>query len=153
MTRNARIANFVFLSMPLLILTAAGICTVAIGHGASSLWRLPFRLLCHGIPDRCLTMAGTPMPICARCTGVYVGMFLALLAFALVPFLQRMLMPAGVALLLMLPLVIDGSTQAVGLRHSTNPLRLATGFLAGCSVLWAMSRVDPVKKQIVPGAF
>ncbi|HVT05436.1 MAG TPA: DUF2085 domain-containing protein [Thermoanaerobaculia bacterium] len=142
MTANARIANVVFLAMPLLILKAAVLCTLAVAHGASPRWRLPFRLLCHGIADRCLTIEGTPMPICARCTGIYVGMLAALIAFALIAPLQRMVMPNVVAVLLIVPLALDAVSQAVGVRSSTNPVRLITGLMAGCSVLWAMSRVD-----------
>ena len=46
----------------------------AIAHGASMRWRLLFRLFCHGIPQRCLYLWDMPMPICARCTAIYVGL-------------------------------------------------------------------------------
>src|SRR5206468_1717392 len=45
------------------ILSASLACTWLIAHGASMRWRLPFHLLCHGIPERCLHIWGVPMPI------------------------------------------------------------------------------------------
>ena len=41
------------------------------------------------------------------------------------------------------PLAIDGVTQAMGLRASVNPLRIATGLLAGMAFgLWVLSEVE-----------
>ncbi len=35
-----------------------------------------FSQLCHQDSDRCLTIGGTPLAVCSRCTGVYVGITL-----------------------------------------------------------------------------
>jgi len=87
-------------------------------------------LACHGIPDRCLSLGGRRMPICARCTGIYLG-YLALVVFA-ARFWQTGTLPAPLPLLaLHLPLLLDGLTQAAGWRQSNNALRLLTGVLAG----------------------
>ena len=48
-------------------------------------WRVPFRLFCHGIPERCFYVWGVPMPICARCTAIYAGLALAVFAFFVLP--------------------------------------------------------------------
>jgi uncharacterized membrane protein len=40
-------------------------------------------------------------------------------------------MPAWIGLLANLPALLDGTTQALGWRQSTNSLRLASGLLAG----------------------
>ena len=36
---------------------------------------------CHGIPERCLTIKGKKMKICARCFGTNIGHILAFLLF------------------------------------------------------------------------
>ncbi|MFP5246474.1 MAG: DUF2085 domain-containing protein, partial [Thermoanaerobaculia bacterium] len=75
MKRDTKIVLGVIAAIPTVILGAATLCTWAIAHGASEKWRLLFRMTCHGIAERCFELFGTPMPICARCTGIYLGMF------------------------------------------------------------------------------
>lgn len=87
-------------------------------------------LACHGIPERCLSVRGRRMRICARCTGIYLG-YLALAGFAW-QFWQGGALPRPLPMLaLHLPLLADGLTQAAGWRQSSNALRLLTGVLAG----------------------
>ena len=44
--------------------------------------RLAFRPACHQIPERCLDLGDGPLPVCARCFGLYVGGWLGLTAAA-----------------------------------------------------------------------
>src|SRR3954447_8038652 len=39
-------------------------------------------VVCHQKPERSFTLAGQPLPVCARCTGIYIGAALAVLAMA-----------------------------------------------------------------------
>jgi uncharacterized membrane protein len=45
--------------------------------------------------------------------------------------LQLASLPPWLGLLLNVPAFVDGATQAVGIRNSTNALRLTTGLLSG----------------------
>jgi len=117
-------------------------CSWAIVHGASMRWRLAFRLMCHGIPSRCLDLFGVPMPICARCVGIYGGLLVGLIAFWLLPLVTERVMRT-IAFIAVTPLAIDGLTQLARLRESTNPLRLATGIAAGLAFgMWVLSAVE-----------
>ncbi|HSP15868.1 MAG TPA: DUF2085 domain-containing protein [Thermoanaerobaculia bacterium] len=142
MSRDTKIVAAFLSAIPVVILSASSICAWAISAGASMRWRVLFRLLCHGIERRCLTMFGVPMPICARCTGIYIGLFAGIVAFAVYPLLEeRVLRFAMYAAAL--PMAIDGLTQAARLRESTNPLRLATGFAAAFVFgAWALSAIE-----------
>jgi len=100
---------------------------------------VPFRghafrlyLFCHGIPERCFTIRGQTFPICARCTGLLIGVAAGFLlpATGYLPSVVAI----GLALLLVAPLLVDGFTQLAGLRHSTNSLRIATGATGGLGV-------------------
>jgi uncharacterized membrane protein len=124
------------------ILSLSVACTWAVAHGASMRWRMAFRLFCHGIPERCFDLWGVPMPICARCTAIYVGLALSLAAFWLLPRMTEL--AARMTLLVaVVPLAADGLTQLVRLRESTNALRSATGVLAGIAFgLWALTAVE-----------
>jgi uncharacterized membrane protein len=142
MKRDTKIVLGVVAAIPTLILGASVLCSWAISAGASPSWRLLFRMMCHGIPRRCLELFGTPMPICARCVGVYLGLLAGLAAFAALPLLRERVMRT-VAFAAVTPLAIDGLTQLAGLRESNNPLRMATGIAAGLAFgLWVLSAVE-----------
>jgi len=49
------------------------------GWEGASWFRLVFRPACHQMVDRCLDLGAGPLPICARCAGLYAGGLLGLL--------------------------------------------------------------------------
>ena len=142
MKKNTKIAAAVFAAIPLVILFASTLTTWAIAHGASMQWRLLFRMMCHGIPSRCLTLWNVPMPICARCAGIYAGFFAGLAAYVVIR-TDRLRALRWFAIVAVLPLALDGLTQASGLRESTNVLRIATGLLAAFAFgMWVLCAVE-----------
>lgn len=142
MKRDTKIVLAVIAAIPTVILGAATLCTWAIAQGASMQWRILFRLMCHGKVERCLELFDTPMPICARCVGIYAGLLLGIVTFWAVPLLREKVM-RGVAIAATMPLALDGFTQLAGLRESTNELRIATGVIAGLAFgLWILSAVE-----------
>ncbi|MGH7490173.1 MAG: DUF2085 domain-containing protein, partial [bacterium] len=137
--------------------------------------RLPFKLLCHGIPHRCLTLFDTPMPICARCLGIYGGFLVGLGLFVIViktadgrqrttdsgqrtagltadPHPRLLSAVRYLLLIAVIPMLLDGGTQAIGLRESTNPLRLATGLTVGAAFgLWVLISIETrVRQRFAP---
>jgi uncharacterized membrane protein len=142
MKRDTRIVLGVMAAIPAAILAAAALCSWAISQGASMEWRLLFRVMCHGMISRSLDLFGVPMPICARCFGIYAGLLAGIATFQLVPFLRERVVRM-VAFAAVTPLAIDGVTQLLGLRESTNPLRLVTGVVAGLAFgFWILSAVE-----------
>lgn len=142
MKRDTRIVLAFVGSIPTLILGASALCCAAIASGASMQWRLLFRLICHGRIERSLELFGVPMPICARCTGIYLGLLAGLLGFWLIRFVSEKAMRVA-SFIAVTPLAIDGLTQLSGLRESNNPLRIATGVIAGLAFgLWVLSAVE-----------
>ena len=142
MKRDTWIVLAVAAAVPSVILAVATLCTRALALGASPQWRLPFRLICHGMAERSLVLWGVPMPICARCVAIYAGLLAGLAAFAAVRWVTeraaRMTAMAAV-----IPLAIDGLTQLSGLRESTNTLRIATGLAAGLAFgFWILAAVE-----------
>ena len=75
------------------------------------------------------------MPVCSRCTGIYLGIFLSLLALIFIerrikgefPSLKIVLVSIGVFLLMGLEVVLS----TPGFIQSNNIIRMITGFLMG----------------------
>ncbi len=85
---------------------------------------------CHQMPERSFHLNGVQFPLCARCTGVFLGQTLMVLLN-----LAGIQAPLVVDLALMLPMLVDWSLQYAGIRESTNRRRLITGLLAGAGYI------------------
>ena len=81
---------------------------------------------CHQKPERSFFLYGYQFPLCARCTGVFIGyvcsFFLFVFGFSI---------PNIVCILLLLPLVLDGMIQLFFYIMSNNTRRFITGTLFG----------------------
>jgi uncharacterized membrane protein len=137
------------LSYRLVLAAAAGTAVLALtpaienlagGIGIFSvIARLAFHPFCHQDPARSLVIAGALLPVCARCTGIYLG-FLAgwsLRMFKRGPTRDRRL-PAVFLLTGIAPLVIDGFANWVGIFNTPPAARLVTGLLFGIAAARAL---------------
>jgi uncharacterized membrane protein len=76
---------------------------------------------CHRLSDRSFFINNRQFHICARCTGLLIGMVLSLLLMPLNAYIG-FLFP-----IFLVVLAIDGLTQKAKLRQSNNLLRFTTG--------------------------
>ena len=86
---------------------------------------------CHARPDRSFYFRGKQFPICARCTGELIGI-IAGIPIAIIwgyPYFY-------VAVLMMVPLILDGTIQKLTSYESTNIRRLLTGILFGIALIF-----------------
>ena len=90
-------------------------------------------LICHHKLERSFHFKGHQFPVCARCTGVYIGVF-AYIVYAYFYFIDYTPLLLLFSVLILLPLVVDGFTQSLGFRESNNTLRFITGLLGGLSI-------------------
>jgi uncharacterized membrane protein len=93
---------------------------------------------CHQIPSRSFAVDGLFFSACARDTGIYLGLALAvvvalLLHLCIIEKPSGMLLPPMVVVcgLLAMPMAIDAVTSYLGWRTTTNGIRYVTGLLAG----------------------
>lgn len=91
---------------------------------------LKYMFFCHQMPERSFFFRGRQFPICARCTGILIGYIIGIIYILTFKELHIFL-----ELLLMIPLLIDGTGQYLGYFRSTNVRRLLTGILAGISTI------------------
>ena len=89
--------------------------------------------LCHRREDRSFKILNHTFPICSRCFGLYVGLVLSIILIN-----WSFLFPSLLGVAFMLPLLIDGTTQALGNRESNNTLRFITGVLFSMGWIWGI---------------
>ncbi len=89
------------------------------------------RNLCHQLPSRCLWIFGSNMGLCSRCFGIYSGLFLIGVILSNKNIIK---INWKIAVVLIVPMLTDSITQALGIRLSNNLLRFISGSLAGIGV-------------------
>jgi len=103
-----------------------------------------FSIFCHQLPWRSLFFNGIQMPVCARCASIYAATALGLIFLRLKGYGARELKMNWLLLALLLaPTGLDGTTQLLGWRESTNALRLATGVPYGLAYAYALAWAVP----------
>ncbi len=118
-------------------LTLAALAPVLLANGHRSWARLIYavnRPFCHQRDDRSFHLLGEKMACCQRCTAIYCTLFLFGVAFMALRGVRPL--PWRGAALLSLPMLIDGLTQAAGLRESSWELRVTTGALFALALAW-----------------
>lgn len=84
---------------------------------------------CHQRPERSFRVKNRQFHICARCTGIFTGLLAAPVWVPLHPIAGPLLVVAVAAN------ALDGGSQLVGWRESTNPLRFLLGALLAAAAV------------------
>jgi uncharacterized membrane protein len=113
----------------------------ALSIGSAGVYAAASRV-CHQLPDRCFWIHGRPMPVCARCAGLYVSAaFAAPLALVWGSGLSSR-RARRLVLIAALPTLATWGIEAAGLAHPSNIVRFAAalplGFVAAAIVVMAM---------------
>ncbi|HUQ32099.1 MAG TPA: DUF2085 domain-containing protein [Pyrinomonadaceae bacterium] len=122
-------------ALVLLYVSLIAIAPLALSHGhdnsAFVLYQM-FSRVCHQIPERAFYLAGHPLAVCARCTGIYSGFAAGVLVYPLVRSLRRGDTPARKWLLLAaVPTLFDFALGFFGVVANTHWSRSLTGALLG----------------------
>jgi len=89
---------------------------------------------CHQRSDRSFAINGNQFPVCIRCFGIFFGVPAGILLSSRLKFQTRQneaRMLLTLFIVALLPIMIDGVGQGVGLWESSNSVRFITGLLAG----------------------
>jgi len=98
----------------------------------SALIYAAFSPVCHQVPERSLYIHGSPLAVCGRCLGIYLGFSAGTILY---PFLRRFSRPfppeTWIFVLVSLPIGLDTAGSFLGLWTSPIGLRLAAGLIWG----------------------
>lgn len=93
------------------------------------------RAICHQLEERSLLVKGETLSVCARDTGIYIGIFSTLVYLHLFKRKAIITIPSNkysfLLLLFLVPLIIDGLGSYLDLFESNNTRRLVTGISFG----------------------
>lgn len=95
---------------------------------------------------------GYKFPVCARDVPIYLTSILGgMVVFLLRKGDSKEIPPLWLYILALIPIGLDGGTQLIGLRESTNLIRIVTGIIAGLATAWfaipLMNRAFSKKKE------
>ena len=141
--RESRLASIVWIAVAAISLAIVGLIVaapLAQAHGnsqfAASIYKT-FSFVCHQIPERSFHLAGNKFGVCSRCTGLYSGLAVAVLAYPLARSLKDTATPSIVWLILAaLPLAIDFSLGFFNIWANTHASRFATGALFSATTVF-----------------
>lgn len=89
---------------------------------------------CHQRPDRSFFINGYQLPVCARCSGVFLGYISGAVFLALRGKRISKGVPSFMGCYIMF---FDWLLQALKIKESTNKRRFITGFLGGMGLIIA----------------
>lgn len=89
-------------------------------------------IVCHQLPERSFHIAGAQLPVCARCTGLYVGGLVGIIAWLV---RRHRTLPGATALralaIAAIPTLVSVTTAQLGWWDPANALRAALALPLG----------------------
>jgi uncharacterized membrane protein len=141
-TKWSRLSKFFFIGIP------AAIISLFIAATPPGLWekaRIIGYALCHQLPDRSFFIHEHQTPLCARCTGMYLGFSIGLIFMIIRRRTHAARMPSTAIIAVLIGFItimgIDGINSTISiipgapqLYHTTNIHRIVTGTLFGLAM-------------------
>ncbi|WP_442915958.1 DUF2085 domain-containing protein [Leptospira sp. GIMC2001] len=93
--------------------------------------------MCHQLPERSFFYKDTQFPVCARCTGVFIGQVVAFIML----FFTQSKVEFYYAFVLVIPAIIDWCFQQYLGISSNNQRRIITGSMLGYGYIFILSNI------------
>lgn len=99
---------------------------------------------CHQLPDRSFHFRNMQFPVCARCTGILIGLLIVGPLFC-----SFFNVNMFISFLLISFMLVDGFTQLSGMRKSDNFLRLVTGIGFGYAIVSFITHIIQMSVMLI----
>lgn len=128
--------GWAFAAAATLGLLGAALAPPLVGPGAEAVLTKAFHTLCHQLPSRSFAIDGTPLAVCHRCIGIYLGLAVGVVLFPLVRTASARWArhDRWVLLAAVLPATLDWGGDVLGVWSNTAGTRVATGLWLGLVV-------------------
>lgn len=97
--------------------------------------------ICHQIPEKTFYVYDQLMPLCSRCTGIYLGVLISFVFYFIInvlknkkPSLPPPISVNIISLVFVLLMAINALTDSFGLGSNGNNFRFLTGLFFGLSL-------------------
>jgi len=94
--------------------------------------------VCHQIPERTIFFGNIAMPLCSRCTGIYIGFTISILLMLILFRKRESGFPPTYIIILsfifIIPTVSDGLLSYLSIYNTNNIIRITTGYLFGMGI-------------------
>lgn len=94
--------------------------------------------------ERSFNYKGYQFPVCARCTGIFIGQIIGIIFMVF-----GLKLNLFWSVLFMLPMIIDGTIQLIKIKESNNIRRVITGFIAGIAYINLLIDIFNIIKHLV----
>ncbi len=122
----------VILEIARLVATLILFLTIVEATTQVTLFRGILGTLCHQRPERCFSIAGRPIALCARCLGIYLGIVPGPFLFPRFRWLIWLLLPI---------FALEIATRAM-VMYSPSPIRFLSGFCLSLAIYLSLSRLS-----------
>jgi uncharacterized membrane protein len=92
--------------------------------------------ICHQRPERSFFLHGRQLPVCARCTGLYVGAAIAAPMALLAATALAVRRARAIFVVAALPTVVTWTAEFAGLAHFSNATRFTAAVPLGLVAAW-----------------
>jgi uncharacterized membrane protein len=92
--------------------------------------------ICHQRPERSFVLHGRQLPVCARCTGLYVGAALAAPVALLAGAALAVRRARGILAVAALPTLVTWTTEFAGFARFSNATRFTAAVPLGFVAAW-----------------
>ncbi len=109
-----------------------------------------FQFFCHQLPERSLHFESEIFPLCFRCSGIYLGIFIGYVYYFISGRINKIAPDRKKGLLLTLliiPISVDGIGNACALWNSSEMIRLISGMLFGIYLSLTLVSIPNVMKM------
>lgn len=143
MSFNLLIRILIFIIMSVTIMLIALPCFVKGSDTLLQIYSIAktlFSSLCHQLPEKSYHCNSMPLLVCARCTGIYAGLFFASLLFLLFAQIhsKKMLYLFFAALLL---IIADAALSTLNVYSYSKTIATLTGFFTGFTGMMIIEEV------------
>jgi uncharacterized membrane protein len=135
MTLSRYVSMFGCLTGAFLLLFFLPVCSPEnpSSHVIAQTGKMLFAHVCHQLPEHSFKISSFTFPVCARCTGIYLGVFIGAI-FSFFPRTTKIFKSRHIFAIFLSPILVDVITTKIHLCPYSLWIAFITGIIFGVSI-------------------